>query len=262
MAYFRSLALCLRVVDYGETSQIAAFFSRERGRMSAIAKGAKRRGSRFSGVLEPLALCELVCFRGREGGSSLATLAELDVLDTFRGAREGLARLKAAAYVIEVLREVAPEEQPLPEVFDLALDALRQIAGRSRGPTAPDARSSSEPDIRLAVVAFEARLLELLGLFPRLDACVECGGSLAASRPAFSARLGGGLCPGCRATRDRGAREVSLGTLEVLSLLGRHPERAAHLKIPAGQLLELRGILDASFAATLDRELRLAKYLQ
>ena len=48
MAYWKSLALTLRVVDYGETSQIASFLSRERGRISAIAKGAKRKGSRFT----------------------------------------------------------------------------------------------------------------------------------------------------------------------------------------------------------------------
>ncbi len=95
MAHLKSLALCLRVVDYGETSQIATFFTRERGKVGAIAKGAKRRTSRFVGVLEPLLLGEVVCVKGRsaESGSSLWTLTELDVRDTYRSLRRDLKSL-------------------------------------------------------------------------------------------------------------------------------------------------------------------------
>src|SRR5438067_13492044 len=101
MAFWKSLAICLRVVDYGETSQIATFFTRERGKMAAIAKGAKRKGSRLAGAIEPLTLVEIVCVRRRDS-ASLHTLTELDVRDTYRGARRDLARLYAATYVVEV----------------------------------------------------------------------------------------------------------------------------------------------------------------
>jgi recombinational DNA repair protein (RecF pathway) len=97
-----------------------------------------------------------------------------------------------------------------------------------------------------------------MGLFPQLEACVECGGP---GRAAFSARLSGVLCSACRAQKDRGAREVSAGALEALALLGREPAKAARLRIPQGQQAELRGLLNAYLAVALDRELKLAKYL-
>jgi DNA repair protein RecO (recombination protein O) len=278
MPYWTSLAICLRVVDYSETSQIAAFFSRERGRLSAIAKGAKRKGSKFAGAIEPVTLCEIVCFKGRDT-ASLHTLAELDVRETYRGARQDLRRLHAAAYVVELLREAAPEEQPLPEVFDLAAATLERIAkapagARAQSQPAPASagapRAGREPGglppepaeagVGAIVLRFEARLLELLGLFPRLDACVECG-EASQKRAAFSARLGGVVCESCRARRDRSAREVSAGALEVLAKLGREPAKAAHLKIPPGQQAELRALLGGYLSAALDRDLRLAKYL-
>lgn len=249
MAYWKSPGICLRVIDYGETSQIAAFFTRERGRISAIAKGAKRKGSRFAGALEPLQLCEVVCFRGREGGG-LHTLSELDVLDTYRGVRQDLRRLHAAAYVIELLRAALPEDAPQPEVFDLATGTLSRI-------------SALEVELDPAVVVqFEARLLELLGLFPKVDACVECGGALSTGRVAFSARLGGALCSSCRDGRDRTAREVPHGTLQALEVLGRSPDRAARLRIAPAQRSELRRLMNEYLAAALERELRLAKFIE
>ncbi len=255
MAYSRTLALCLRVVDYSETSQIAAFFTREQGRLSAIAKGAKRKGSRFAGALEPLTLLEVVLFQGRDA-AALRTLHEVDVRDTYRGARQSLRRLHAAAYVIEVLREAAPEGDPLPEVFDLAAATLAHLAAAPLG--GPGSAPDRDPNI---VLGFVSGLLELLGLFPRLDACVECQGPLAA-RAAFSAAKGGALCAACHGKAGRGAaREVSAGALQAITVLARSPERAAHLKIPPGQQAELRGLLDAYLAAALDKELRLAKYL-
>jgi DNA repair protein RecO (recombination protein O) len=244
MPYWRSLALVLRVIDYSETSQIAALFTRDRGRISAIAKGAKRKGSRFVGELEPVTLVEAVCFRGRDP-TSMHTLSELDVRETYRGVRHELRRLHAAAYVVEVLREIAQDEQPLPDVFDLATATLKRIS-------APGASFDAG-----AVPAFEARLLELLGLFPRIEACVECE---APGRGVFSARLGGVLCGDCRG-HDRAARDISPGALQALEVLARTPERGAHLKLAPGQLGELRGLLNAYMAVALDRELKLSKYL-
>ena len=246
MAYWKSLALCLRVIDYGETSQIATFASRERGKMAAIAKGAKRKGSRFVGALEPLTLVEIVCVKRRDS-ASLHTLTELDVRDTYRGARQELPRLYAATYVVEFLREVLPEEDPQPALFDLATATLARIA--APGPFDP-----------LAVIAFEARALEALGLFPDLGACAECQAPDDRPTRRFSAARGGILCPTC-AARDRATRDVSSGAIHALEVLAREPEKAARLRVAPAQQQELRGLLNAYVAATLEKNLRLAKFL-
>jgi DNA repair protein RecO (recombination protein O) len=245
MAFWKSLALTLRVIDYGETSQIATFFSRERGKVAAIAKGAKRKGSRFSGALEPLALVEIVCVKRREA-AGLHTLTELDVRDTYRGARQDLERLYAASYVIELVRETAPEDAPEPALFDLASGALARIAGPAFAP--------------LDVLAFEARALEILGHFPSLDACAECRAPCEGAARRFSAARGGVLCASC-AANDRTARDASGGALTALLVLARDPEKAARLRVTPAQKQELRGLMNATMAAILERNLRTAKFL-
>jgi DNA repair protein RecO (recombination protein O) len=245
MPYWKSLALCLRVIDYGETSQIATFFTRDLGKIAAIAKGAKRKGSRFSGAIEPLMLCEIVCAKRREQ-AALHTLAELDLRDGYRGARKELERLYQATYVIEFLREATEEEDPHPELFDLARAALARISAPERDP--------------LALFAFEARALELLGLFPCLSECVECRAAMEEPFRRFSAARGGVLCGAC-AGRDRAALDASAGALSALEVLAREPEKALRLKLAPAQQREIRAVLNACVGAALERRLRLAKYL-
>jgi len=247
MAYWSSPAIVLRAIEYSETSLIVALFTRERGRTGAIAKGARRRESKFQGEIEVATLADVVVSEGKDP-LKLKTLSEIAITDSFRGARRSLERVYAATYVVELLREALPEGEAAPEVFDLALSTLRRFAG----PEAPDGA---------AVIAFEARLLELLGLFPSLDACVDCGAEQGPGPAIFSARRGGVICAACRASRDRTAREATPGALQALELLGRSPERGLRLKLPQGQRAELRALLDTYIAHTFEREMRLARYV-
>jgi len=260
LPYLKSLALVLRAVDYGDTSQIVTFYTRELGKVAAIAKGAKRPSSRFVGVLEPLVLVELVCVRRRDS-TALHTVTEVDPRDAFRGARASLSRLYAATYAIELLREMTPDEEPQPGLFDAALSALRRIA-------------SAEEDPALAVLLFEVRALELTGHRPEVERCAGCGGGAAGGAGgaghgggapplrAFSPRAGGALCEACAAA-DRAARPVSPGALKAFAALLRaaEAERAPRLKLAPSLGRELRELLNRHIAATLERELRLARFL-
>jgi DNA repair protein RecO (recombination protein O) len=246
MPYWSSPALTLRTVEYSETSLIVTLLTRARGRTGALAKGARRRESRFQGEIEVATLADVVVFEGKDP-LKLKTLSEIAITDTLRGARRTLERVYAATYVVELLREATPEGEPVPDVFDLAVATLRAIAG----PGTCDGG---------VVIAFEARLLELLGLFPSVEACAECGEALPPGPAAWSGRLGGALCPRCR-QRDPRTLEASAGAREVLDLLGRRPERAAHVRLPKAQRAELRALLDATISHTLEREMRLARHV-
>jgi DNA repair protein RecO (recombination protein O) len=248
MAYWKSLALCLRVIDYGETSQIATFFTRDLGRVAVMARGAKRRGSRFSGAIEPLTLSEIVCVRRRDA-AALHTLAELDIRSAYRGARQDLDRLHQATYVIELLREATADEDPHPDLFDLACATLERIAAAG----APG---------QLPLLQFEARALEVLGLFPELARCVDCGAAPADGETRlFGPARGGILCRACAARERAPAIEASAGALHALAVLGREPEKAQRLRLTPAQERELRAVVNAYLAAALERKLRLAKYL-
>ncbi|GIW71556.1 MAG: hypothetical protein KatS3mg102_1098 [Planctomycetota bacterium] len=251
MAYWKSEALCLRVLDWRETSHIVTWFSRERGKIATVAKGARRRGSRLFGVLDPLVRAELVCYR-RAGTTGLHTLCELEIRDTFREARREACRLHAALYVLELLREATAEEDPHPRLYDLAVRALGRLArNRTYNP--------------LTIMVFEVLALAELGRLPELSRCVQCGREAAAAAAwPLLAELGGLVCPDCAARLPGacGDRQVLAPQARAaLRALAAGPEQAGTLALGPAALAAMRGALDASLAAYLGRPLRLARYL-
>src|SRR5579863_10308152 len=98
-------ALVLRAIDYSETSQIVWFFTREHGRVHAIAKGARRARSPFEGALEPLVHGEILFYRKKQRmneESGLDILKEFDPRNAFHGLRNDLGRLYRGTYVAEL----------------------------------------------------------------------------------------------------------------------------------------------------------------
>ncbi|MFW6066366.1 MAG: DNA repair protein RecO [Planctomycetota bacterium] len=181
----RDQTICLRTVDYSETSQVVTFFTRDGGVVRLIAKGSKRAKSKTGGTLDMLAEGELVYTTGR--GDSLGTVVEFSESSSHAQLRRSGGRLNTALYMLEVVTLSLAEHDPHPEVFDLLSNSLRRIG---------------EPDAPVpAVLAyFQWRLLRLIGLLGDLDACACCG------RPAdsaklthFSPRAGGPVCGSCAA---------------------------------------------------------------
>ena len=189
MASEKSLAIVLRVVEFSETSCVVTLFSREFGKLGALAKGARRPKSPFEAALDLLAVCRIVFLRKSSDGLDLLTEAKLE--RRFRSASRDLTRLYAGYYVAELLRELTDQGDPHPELYDEADRSLALI--------------DQEVDVAALLLRFELAALRLLGHLPSLKDCVECGQVIEpAERIAFGQLSGGVLCPRCRA----GQRQV------------------------------------------------------
>lgn len=182
MPSYNTLAIVLRRINYGETDKILTLFSRERGRVSAIAKGARKAISRFSGATELL-----TCTRFHLGtGKSLEIVTQVDVAESFPGLHQNLARLAHGLYFADLIDHSIADEAPNPELFDLLLTGLRLI----------ETSSSCEVVARW----FEMQLLIDLGYSPDLHRCSVCGASVPGEFArneefALSALHGSVLCP-------------------------------------------------------------------
>jgi DNA repair protein RecO (recombination protein O) len=246
VALCKAEAITIRLTDFSETSQVAVFYTREFGRLSALAKGAKRPRNNFEGQLDLLCLSQIVFVR--KTTTTLHVLTECKLLDRFMGLRADVRRLYAALYAAELVREVTPLEESQPPIFELLLATLRALSDGS--------------DVDVALLMFEVRLLGLAGYAPRLGACVACGTeALPKATVAYSARLGGVLCPACR---DRDAKSVGVprGSLAVLERLAEGAvRRAGTLRLPSGMLVVLRKIMKTTFAHLLGHEPKLARYV-
>ena len=246
MALCKAEAITIRLTDFSETSQVAAFYTREFGRLSALAKGAKRPRNNFEGRLD--LLCHNAIVFARKTRSTLHTLTECKLLDRFLGLRADVSRLYAALYAAELVRETTPDEEGQPPVFDLLLGTLRAL-------------SDGQP-VDLTLLLLEVHLLALTGYAPQLSSCAACGSENLPKRSiAYSPALGGALCRDCR-SRDPKAAGIPAGALAVLDkLAARKLQRTATLKLPTGMLTVLRKLMKATYCHLLGHEPRLMRYV-
>lgn len=247
MAPVRTEAIVLRTFDWSETSLIAWVYTRQRGRLHLLAKGARRPRSAFEGALEPLVRGELVSYQRKgKAGDGLEIVKEFDPLDRHTGLRRDLARLYRGLYVGELLLQLSERELVSEETFDAASTALAALCQEELG-------QLDRPLFRC-----ELRLLRAAGISPRLDACARCGGALPGEGPlGFSPEAGGVLCA-AHARQERAPLSVGRGALRSLQAL----EEGVQVGLGGEVSRELRGLLDAFFTWHLERPLKLAGTLR
>ncbi len=154
-----SRAFVVRMVDYRDSDRIVTLFTEDTGKVSALARGAKKSRKRFGAALSPYMLGR-VKLKGSLHGGKLPTLSDIQPLEHFPNIGKDMIRLALAGYFAELCRETIPESNPEPGIFELLLEAHRIMnTGRPK---------------RALVRAFELHLLTQLGFSPQLE---RCGGS-------------------------------------------------------------------------------------
>jgi DNA repair protein RecO (recombination protein O) len=239
MERFVARAVVLSTVDFGDADRVVSLFTRERGKLSAFAAGARKSKRRFAGALEPgtLLAAQLVERRG-----STVRLDGVDVVRTFHGVRGDLALISRALYCLELCRELLREQQPHEELFDALEAYLGQLEARRAGPT--------------SLIAFELSALACAGYMPRFDACAVCGGQVG-EQASFDADHGGAVCLGCRARVHAGSPLPGplAGALCALQAGGRTP-------MPPEQRRAARALLNLFIAHQLGRKLKSVDFLE
>jgi DNA repair protein RecO (recombination protein O) len=157
-------AVCIRTVDYSETSQILTLFGRSSGKIRAIAKGSKRAKSAFEGPIEVLSFGQILYSPGYEG--KLATLTEFQQ-EPVRGAIRGnLFALNSGLFAAELVDLLTDEYDPHPDLFDHFIGFLQDIEeGRLE---------TARRDILIRLILFQLVLLYEAGLRPILGSCANC----------------------------------------------------------------------------------------
>ena len=187
MAAEKTTGIVLRLIAFSETSCIVTLFTREFGKITTMAKGARRPKSPFEAALDVLAICRIVFLDKSSGAMGLLTEAKLE--RRFRSATRNLNQLYAGYYVVELLNALTDEGDPHPDLFDFAVGSICQI----------DSSETRDDQISRILLQFELTALDLLGHFPMLTKCVSCGREKTSlTRVSFGLNQGGILCQSCR----------------------------------------------------------------
>jgi DNA repair protein RecO (recombination protein O) len=253
MALTRDRCLCLRKVEYSETSQIVTLLGRGHGLMRLIAKGAHRRtkagASKFDGGLDLLDSGDAVFSLRLE--KDLATLTEWSLRDGHLELRTNLRALYLGQYAAELCSLLIEEHDPHPQLFDRLEQTLREL---------------HTPRQEEVFLAFQLDLFRETGYLPDLSGCSNCRAPFSDREPAwsFSPFRGGIVCRNCEGVvPDRIPLDARLVSM-VGHLLRLPRQNGALQRLPRltrRQTDPLNRVFAEHMQHTLGRKLRLARFV-
>lgn len=241
-------AIVLRAVPYRDADLIVTLYTRERGRVSALARSARQSKKRFGSCLQLFTLSEMQL---TSRGGELFTLASARLEKSYAAMAADMACFAHASYGTELVRELTAPEVSDPGVLELILELYQEL--EERGPSTRVLR------------AFELRLLHLVGLAPVLEQCVGCGATEVYTRGVvLDPNRGGVCCSTCAAmSRGAGVRPIAPGALQVLQAAQRVPSLADARALAGepGSLAEARDALVALILGHIGKPLRSLEFI-
>ncbi len=244
----------LHLFDLGEIDQIVTCYTLARGKVRAVAKGAKKSQRRFGARIEPLSRCRLQIFEKEQ--RVLLRLDNADLLYSHQPIREDLARLGQAFHLVEILDGLTAEGQAHGQVFMLLSRFLDDL----------EATETAE----ILTLLYEIQLFRLLGYQPRLSHCVACDRDMIGENALFFPDQGGVLCPRCQAGRGaphlpdelRGGLSLSSSCRALcLEALGLPFAQMTRLRPSPGVIREVRELISLYGRHLLGRELKTERFL-
>ncbi|MBN1321025.1 MAG: DNA repair protein RecO, partial [Thermoleophilia bacterium] len=200
--FFTTEALVIGSMRYREADRIVTLYTRDRGRLGAIAKGIRRTSSKVGGRLEPFSLIRASLHTGH----GLYTVVGAETLRTFQGVRDELFRMEEGARLFTAVRHLFPGEEGSVPAFNLLVRGVACLA------ESPDAATAAN-----MVLATRLKLLALLGYAPEMSHCAACGGEGAVY--GFSPSLGGVVCEACANVGNASCFALSTGAVSTLRML-------------------------------------------
>jgi DNA repair protein RecO (recombination protein O) len=239
----RTEAIILKRTNFGEADRLLTLYTREFGKLKAIAKGARKPQSRKTGHVELFMRTRFLLAEGRD----LYIITQAEMIEAYPALREDLVRTTYASYMVELLDRFTVEEDANRDIYRLLAEALGWLGAAD--------------DLRLPTRTYELRLLGLTGFQPQLFQCVSCNEPVQEQDQFFSAELGGLLCPDCRPA-DRGAKPITAVAVKVLRYLQTRPwDTVKSLQLKRPLHTELETIMHAYLTHILERNLKSVEFL-
>jgi len=241
---FRVEAVVLRHWDYGETDRMVVLFTREKGKLTALAKGVRKPLSRKAGHLEPFTRLSVQLAQG----SSIPIITQAETIDGHVSLRQELTLIGQAAYVLEVVERFTFEGEENRSLYQLIVHTLQRLS------------AAVQPELVLRY--FDVHLLAAVGYQPQLFYCVGCKKEIMPQDQYFSSVLGGVLCPTC-GKNVIGAHAISMNGLKYL----RHFQRsnfseASQAHLSQAIAFELENIIHAYYSYLLEQQLNSPAFLR
>lgn len=245
MALYRAEGIVLRTKELGEADRLLSIYTRQEGKVSAVARGARRTRSRLLGCSQAFTHCRFLFFRGR----NLDTVSQAEMLDTFLPLRQDLMRMAYATYFCELIDALVEERAPQESLYRMLLVTFAVL--------------SEEESHELLGRAFEVKVMALLGFRPQLASCLNCGAPTAlGARLRFDPIGGGVLCQACIGAASQESLPISGLTVQWLwQLLNAELVRVKELQPGHAERREMERVMWAFITPRLSRRVQSRDFL-
>ena len=233
--YLKIQGLVLRVTDYNDQDCLLTLLTRNHGKLTAKARGLRRKNSPLTAQCQLLAFAEFTLFEYR----GMYTINEASSLELFHELRRDLTRLSLGTYFAQAAEVMCQEDQPNPELQSLVLNCLYALS------------KLGEPEAKVKAV-FELRAACIAGYYPDLSGCHACGSEWPDRFDLSAGRL---ECTGCRSFDSDGIRmQLEPGILQAMRYITEcDSRRLFFFFLPQEGMDKLTGITEAYLTTQLER---------
>lgn len=152
LSIFKSRGVVLKAQELKEYDKIIIIYTEKLGKVSAVAKSARKSSSRFLSTTLPFCFCDYVLYRGK----NLYTVNESIVIDSFQEILGDLRSITYASYLCELVDMCIPQEESNRDFFKFFVSALYLL-------------KNNAVDIEILSRAFEIKILQTSGYGLNLD---------------------------------------------------------------------------------------------
>lgn len=192
--------IVLRTTPYGETHKIVTLFTKEQGKITVIAHGAKKAKGKLSGITQLFTEGSFLITESRRGG--MGVLKQGETINRYKNIQIDLIKTTYASCISELIDRLTEEKEVDLAIYDILAYSLQYI------------NNGYEPRVITAIA--ETKLLSYAGIHLQLNACNCCGGHQGMFR--FSLREGGFICSKCF-HKDRYAIPVTSASIRVFRMM-------------------------------------------
>lgn len=227
--------LILRETPYKEADVMLSVLTECGGKLSVLARGAKRKSSRMSAAVQLLTYSEFTLY---ESGGRY-TLNEAEPIEMFYGIRDDIVKLALASYFAEVLEQASDQESINPELLRLGLNSLYAL-------------SNTKISHEKIKAVFELKVCELSGYAPNVFSCASCGAGEAFK--CFDIQNGSVICEKCA---DRYHRNIDASIVDAMRFVMREDiKRIFSFNISEKSMKTLARITDEYLRVLFDRNFK------
>ena len=233
--YLKIQGLVLRRTEYNDHDVLLTILSNQHGKITAKARGLKRKNSPLTAQCQLLAFAEFTLFEYR----GMYTINEAVTIELFHDLRRDLGKLSLGTYFAQAAEVISQEDLPNPELQSLVLNCLFALS------------KLNEPELKVKA-AFELRMACIAGFQPELTGCIGCGSEWP---DRFDIKSGMMECVSCRSPESDGIRmPVSPGVLQAMRYICFCGSRKIFgFTIPMDAMRQLADVTEAYLTTQLER---------